>query len=127
MTGNLMSISIHTLDHGRPIRTSIINGTFAKVDAGDEKGGFHLLIGEHLKDLVRVDVWTVIIRNSHLSRCDARTYAKSTVYLVAQFGTRNVASGSSSREDICVVGGPILEETIWCCAIIVSLTTPTPA
>jgi class 3 adenylate cyclase len=78
---------------------------------------------KHVQEVIGIQVGTVIISNGDLSWFGADVNALSAVYNVSNFGTCDVAGCSSSREFVGISRWTVVEKTVRCLAIVLTLTT----
>ena len=91
VTSNLMAGSVHLLDDSGPFSGGIVNSTLAVVDTSNKEGSLHLVLFEKIKNIVSIDVWTVIISDGNGAGLSARVDAATTILNIAKLGTSNIA------------------------------------
>ena len=118
VTGDLMSLGDHALDGSSPRLACVVNCALVDVDTGDEESGLCSGSFELIQHTFSVDVRTIIVCDGNRVWLSAVIDALSTVWLVAELGTSNVASAASSREFVGITSRTILELTVWCFAVV---------
>lgn len=120
MGSDLVTFGNHALDDATPL---LINSTFAKVDTGDEEGSLESSSRKLVKDLISVDIWTIVVGNGHSSRLQAIVDTSTTVPDTALLRTRVVASAGSGRSLVGVTTRAKVEETVRSVAVRRSIST----
>jgi len=118
VAGNLMSLGDHTLDGSSPRLARVVDCALVDVDTSDEESGLcsgGLVLIQHT---FSVDVRAVIVCDSDRVWLSAVVDALSTVWLVAELGTSNVASAASSREFVGITGRAVLELAVGCFTVV---------
>ena len=94
VAGNLVTLSNHSLDDSRPARRRV-DSTLANVNSGDKKGGFEAIFSKLIKDLVGVDVWSVIVGDSHSTRVLTSVDASPSVLNITLLWARVIAGAGA--------------------------------
>jgi len=118
VTGNLMSLSNHALDGSSPRLACVVNCALVDVDTGDEESGLCSGSFELIQNTLSVDVRTVIVCDGNRVWLSAVVDALSTIWLVAELGTSDIASAASSREFVGITGRAVLELAVGCFTVV---------
>jgi len=92
-----MSFGDHTLDGSSPRLARVVNCALVDVDTSDKESGLCSGSFVLIQHTFSVNIRTVIVRDSDRVWLSAVVDALSTVRLVAELGTSDVASAASSR------------------------------
>ena len=106
MRSNLVSFSDHTPDNGR-VRSCCINGTFAKIVAGDEECRTEAKALQSIQQFTCIKVWPIVIGQ----RDDIVFQAIIDIVVVGYFSqqwSRIVQSGSSGRRCVRVTNAILI-------------------
>jgi hypothetical protein len=87
------------------------------------EGSLEVVRLEHIQEFVRVDVWSIVIRDRDLSRLGANVDVLPAVQHIAYLRSWDVTSGSPGRKLVSIRAWPILKIAIGCLAIVLPLPT----
>lgn len=124
VAGNLVALGIHPLDDGIPTVGGIVDLTLAVVVASDEESGLGVVLLQHIKHAVGVDIGTIVVSKGDLAVDDAVVDTSATVGNGALEIAGNAGSVSSSGGLVGIAGRTIVEETIRRRAVVSTGTTP---
>jgi hypothetical protein len=118
VAGNLMSFGDHALDRSSPWLARIVNCALVDVHTGDEESGLcssSLVLIQHT---FSVDVRAVVVCNGDCVWLRAVVDTLSTIWLVTELGTSNVASAASRRKFVGIAARAILELAVGCFTVV---------
>lgn len=118
--GNLVTVGDHTIDDIAPL---LIDSTLAKVDTGDEESGLETGSSELVKNLVSVDVWTVIVGDGNSSWLAAHVDTSTTILNAAFLRASIIASSGSSRSLVGIAGRTVVKQAVRSVAVLRSVST----
>ena len=123
MTGNLVSLGNHLLDHVTPLG-SLVNGTLVQVGASDEESSLCVVGLKKVQKTISVEVRTIVVGDCNRPRLYTVVDATPSVGLIAELSTGSVARTATRGNFVRVAGRAVVEETVWRFAVILSLTAP---
>lgn len=124
VTRNLMTSSIHSLQHSGPVLVGIVNVTLAPVVAGNEKGSLDIILVKHVENGVGVDV-RAIIKSKRDSPGRGAVREHCPIGDGTDLGTSNTLRALSARAEESITGVTVVQLTGGSCAIVLTCATVT--
>ena len=121
---NLMSFIICSFDSRGPRKSGVVNLSLTVVVTRDEKGGFGIVLLQHVQDMLGVDVRTVIVSNGNGSSHCAIIDSSSTIQNITELGSRNSRSASARWNLVVVASRCEVELTSRCRTVVRAFATP---
>ena len=118
MACNLMSFGDHTLDDSRPRLARVVDCALVDVDSGDEESGLRVGSFELIQHTFSIDPRPIIVGNSDGVWLGAVVDAFSTIWLVSELRTSNIASAASGWDLVGIAARAIPELAVGCLTIV---------
>jgi len=111
VTCYLMLLGYHSLDNVAPCRCRV-NGALSYVVAGDEESSFCVFCCQQCKQVISVDVRTIVVGDGNISWLDTAVDSFAAVFLISELGARSVASTSSKGNQVGVASRTVFKIAI---------------
>lgn len=109
----LMSISMHTADNIRPAGLLDIDLTFAQIVSCNEEGGFSTVRREHVKQMRRVVVRTIIECQGYNASVLTMVDSCAIVRDIANQWSRHVERRFTQRFNRSIATVRVIDLTVW--------------
>jgi hypothetical protein len=119
-----MSFVVCSLDRRSPRKSGVINFSLSIVVASDEEGGLGIVLLQYIKDMLGVDVWTVIISDGNGSSHRAIIDTGSTIQNFTELGSRNSRSASAGWDLVIVTSRSEVELASRCRTVVCAFAAP---